>query len=94
MTGVVSAAEMLGRELAEVKTELRNERARSAALRSELKKLRQASAVSSPERLHDEHVRYLCAICGGRYREHHNHPCGRLVPVRVRITFIEEQHHP
>ncbi|GIE35930.1 hypothetical protein Ait01nite_089750 [Actinoplanes italicus] len=42
------------------------------------------------ERLYDTHVRYLCPICGGRYREHHNHPCGRLEPVRVRITFIEE----
>jgi hypothetical protein len=42
------------------------------------------------ERLYDTHVRYLCTVCGGRYREHHNHPCGRLVPVRVSITFIEE----
>ncbi len=42
------------------------------------------------ERLYDTPVRYLCPICGGRYREHHNHPCGRLVPVRVRITFIKE----
>ncbi|GIE75767.1 hypothetical protein Aph02nite_17170 [Actinoplanes philippinensis] len=43
------------------------------------------------ERLYDTHVRYLCPVCGGRYREFHTtHPCARLVPVRVRITFIEE----
>ncbi|WIM97818.1 hypothetical protein ACTOB_001372 [Actinoplanes oblitus] len=41
-------------------------------------------------RVWDEHVRYLCTTCGSRYREFHNHPCGRLEPVRVRITLIEE----
>jgi septal ring factor EnvC (AmiA/AmiB activator) len=42
------------------------------------------------ERLYDTHVRYLCTLCGARYREFLNHPCGRLKPVRVVITFIEE----
>lgn len=41
------------------------------------------------EPVYDEHVRHLCPVCGGRYRETHNHPCGPLVPVRVRITFID-----
>ncbi|BCJ45349.1 hypothetical protein GCM10010168_86180 [Actinoplanes ianthinogenes] len=46
--------------------------------------------VSPVGRVWDEHVRYLCTTCGSRYREHHNHVCGRLEPVRVRITFIKE----
>lgn len=43
-------------------------------------------------RLYDTHVRHLCVVCGARYRELHNHPCGRLVPVRVTIAFLEEYH--
>ncbi|GIE65380.1 hypothetical protein [Actinoplanes palleronii] len=51
------------------------------------------TATEAPvERLYAEITQHLCLTCGSRYRENHQHWCGALTPVRVRITFIEESH--
>jgi hypothetical protein len=83
----------------EIRARLLRERSvEIASLRDRLKQAEEYARdlqdqLPAGERLYDTHVRYLCAVCGGRYREFYpTHPCGRLLPVRVRITFIEEHH--
>ncbi|GIF08702.1 hypothetical protein [Actinoplanes siamensis] len=78
------ATAQLRAELADRADKLLLEQAKTAKLR------RRLARINAAERLYDEHVRHLCRVCGSRYRELHNHPCGPLVPVRVRITFIKE----
>lgn len=76
--------EALRGDLAAVKRQLTREQAETAKLRAQLDR------GDLGQRLYTAYDVWLCTVCGGRYRHHHNHPCAPLTErLHVVITYIE-----